>query len=121
MEHHQPGLFGKMSSGPYRPTEVPTSGKSSTKWMKQGRVSRSGQCWMHNTSESPNDEGACSSRLVSILIPAKDVPPRYFLSQKACAGILRRAENRGKVLPERLKIALEQVVNGQQGPPQVES
>lgn len=34
------------------------------------------------------------------------VPPRYFLSQKACAGILRRAERRGKKLPPHLDAAL---------------
>lgn len=32
--------------------------------------------------------------------------PKYSLSEKACAGILRRAENRGKELPEVLKTAL---------------
>ena len=35
------------------------------------------------------------------------VPERYFLSQKACQGILRRAEKRGKELPEILRKALE--------------
>ena len=33
---------------------------------------------------------------------------RYNLSPKACAGILRRAERRGKELPKELKTALEQ-------------
>jgi hypothetical protein len=37
------------------------------KWLKQARWSLNGQCWMHNTSEYPNDEGACSSSLSSIL------------------------------------------------------
>ena len=35
------------------------------------------------------------------------VPDRYSLSPKACQGILRRAEKRGKELPEMLKRALE--------------
>jgi hypothetical protein len=34
------------------------------------------------------------------------LPTRYFLSSIACAGILRRAVNRGKVLPEALARAL---------------
>lgn len=34
-----------------------------------------------------------------------------MLSQKACAGILRRAKKRGKELPPTLRIALEQVAN----------
>jgi hypothetical protein len=35
--------------------------------------------------------------------------PKYFLSQKACRGILRRAEKRGKKLPGALQQALEAV------------
>jgi hypothetical protein len=38
-----------------------------------------------------------------------ELPQRYFLSATACKGILRRAEKRGKQLPEQLKQALEQV------------
>jgi hypothetical protein len=38
------------------------------------------------------------------------VPERYLLSAKACAGILRRAQRRGKTLPEPLRVALEAVV-----------
>jgi hypothetical protein len=37
------------------------------------------------------------------------VPQRYFLSEKACSGILRRAEKRGKQLPEQLRAALTAV------------
>ena len=36
-----------------------------------------------------------------------DPPPGYFLTRKACLGILRRAAERGKPLPTQLKIALE--------------
>jgi hypothetical protein len=32
--------------------------------------------------------------------------PKYLLSPKACSGILRRAERRGKALPEPLEAAL---------------
>ena len=47
---------------------------------------------------------AVESRLSQIL---EDNPhPKYFLSAKACQGILRRAERRGKELPEVLKAAL---------------
>ena len=35
-----------------------------------------------------------------------DVPQKYFLSEKACVGILRRSEKRGKPLPQVLKNAL---------------
>ncbi|KWT86916.1 hypothetical protein APY03_3796 [Variovorax sp. WDL1] len=36
------------------------------------------------------------------------IPPRYFLSAQACAGILRRASRRGKTLPALLDRALRQ-------------
>ena len=35
-----------------------------------------------------------------------EVPLKYYLSQKACLGILRRAKERGKELPDQLKYAL---------------
>lgn len=37
----------------------------------------------------------------------ENVPEKYYLSQRACSGILRRASARGKELPELLKRALE--------------
>ena len=47
---------------------------------------------------------AVESRLSQIL---EDTPhPKYSLSAKACAGILRRAEWRGKKLPPELEVAL---------------
>ena len=55
-----------------------------------------------NTGECPNV--AVESRLSQIL---EDAPQRkHCLSAKACLGILRRAERRGKDLPEKLKTAL---------------
>ena len=53
--------------------------------------------------ESPRDENA--SVLSQTLV--ESVPEKYCLSEKACAGILRRAESRGKQLPPILKEALE--------------
>jgi hypothetical protein len=38
-----------------------------------------------------------------------DIPAKFFLSPKACEGILRRAERRGKALPEALDRALRAV------------
>lgn len=35
------------------------------------------------------------------------MPEKYYLSKTACEGILRRASERGKELPEKLKRALE--------------
>ncbi|WP_326160678.1 hypothetical protein [Heyndrickxia oleronia] len=58
---------------------------------------------MRNISESPNV--VVESTLSQIL--QTDVPEKYYLSPKACQGILRRAAARGKELPEVLKTALE--------------
>jgi DNA (cytosine-5)-methyltransferase 1 len=43
---------------------------------------------------------------LSDVLETGEVPQRYFLSAKACQGILRRAEKRGKALPEALRDAL---------------
>lgn len=47
---------------------------------------------------------------LSQVLETGPVHPRYFLSAKACEGILRRAAKRGKDLPPALKDALESVV-----------
>lgn len=59
-----------------------------------------------NISEYPSDAVVCS---LSDILETGDLPQRYFLSAKACRGILRRAEKRGKDLPPMLARALEQV------------
>lgn len=58
-----------------------------------------------NIGESPS--AAVESSLSQILQPECDVPGKYYLSRRACQGILRRAKKRGKELPEELRIALE--------------
>ena len=55
--------------------------------------------------ECPN--AAVESSLSQILQPMTDVSEKYYLSPRACQGILRRAKERGKELPEELRIALE--------------
>ena len=58
---------------------------------------------MLNFGEYPREENV--STLSQIL--QVGVPEKYYLSQKACLGILRRASARGKVLPPLLQKALE--------------
>lgn len=78
----------------------PTWGATTMKWEDDGAWL--GECMMRNTGESPN--AAVESRLSQIL---EATPPvKYSLSAKACQGILRRAERRGKDLPETLKAVL---------------
>ena len=63
---------------------------------------------MLNTGPSPNEEQ--ESTLSQILLA--EVPQKYYLSPKACLGILRRASVRGKELPEVLRKALERQADG---------
>ena len=98
---------GKMSQGPSHLITEQTSGKSSTRWQTSGRWTSSGECWMHSGMESPSADAVSLSSLASIL--ETQVDPKYFLSERACAGILRRAAKRGKTLPAPLEVALEAV------------
>ena len=63
--------------------------------------------------------GACSTRVFGespsvaeesglSRILEENAPLKYYLSERACAGVLRRAEKRGKQLPEILEVALKQ-------------
>ena len=81
--------------------------------LRQGAGNILGPCWEYdpvwlgslgtlNTSECPKD--VVESSLWQILLDT--VPSRYWLSRKACRGMLRRADCRGKLLPELLEIAL---------------
>ena len=79
----------------------------SESYSKAGLVRSDGECSTVNISEFPREGSVCSlSRILE-----DDPATKYSLSPKACRGILRRAENRGKELPEMLKRALERVAN----------
>lgn len=65
-----------------------------------------GDSWMLNTGEFPNAER--ESRLSWIL--EDNVPQKYYLSARACQGILTRASRRGKALPDLLKTALLEMI-----------
>jgi hypothetical protein len=108
------GLFGKMSPVSFPQTEgrtlVPLSGRWGT-WGMGGLT----ECWTLNGSEhtgtvapSRSEGDVCS---LSDVLETQQVLQRYYLSKRASAGILRRAERRGKSLPPQLKEALEQVAN----------
>ena len=62
-----------------------------------------GEHSMRSIGEYPREENVSTlSQILQI-----GVPEKYYLSQKACLGILRRASARGKELPAVLKAALE--------------
>ena len=129
MEYIQDSLFGKMYQEHFQVTGEKISAPSSKRSSKSS--SRQPLCLrfqkkdgptptvtavtdgaslteflMLNTGESPSV--AVESTLSSIL--QANVPKKYYLSAKACEGILRRADLRGKELKPLLKIALEQMI-----------
>lgn len=83
-------------------TLVPSSGR----WSNSGMGSPT-ECWTLNTSEYPSVVVESS---LSRVLETGELPPKYFLSQIACAGILRRAERKNKQLPQMLKDALTQTI-----------
>ena len=72
-------------------------------WLKGQGHGLHGGFSMLNTSECPNDAAVCS---LSSILETDAIQSKYYLSQKACEGILRRAERSGKTLPELLEKAL---------------
>ena len=81
---------------------------SSGRWLNSGMGSRTGFLTL-NTLEYPN--AVVESSLSDVLEMTGEHLQKYSLSAKAAQGILRRANKRGKVLPEQLQKALEHLVN----------
>ena len=77
-------------------------------WREAEALISLGACTTPNISEQHSGAGVCS--LSQIL--EEEVPGKYFLSPKACAGILRRAEFLGRELPPLLSEALEKQAEG---------
>jgi DNA (cytosine-5)-methyltransferase 1 len=67
-----------------------------------------GDSSMLNIGECPNAE---RESLLSWILE-DNVPQKYYLSARACQGILTRASRRGKPLPEVLRQALMDVIGG---------
>jgi hypothetical protein len=96
----------KMSQDFYQATRDAISESSLLAWPTQGIATSNGVFLIRSSSESPNV--AVVSSLSQVL--QTSVSPKYSLSAKAASGILRRAERRGKLLPEALRAALQKVV-----------
>ena len=106
------GFCGKTSLVSCHLTEEKILVASLEGWQNWGMGSPT-EFWTLNGAEhtgiqepSRNAEGVCS---LSDVLEISQVPQRFYLSAKACQGILRRAERRGKELPTMLKKALEAV------------
>ena len=132
MENIQESLFGRTFPEPTQATKAKTSERSSKRsapskmkppmfldlrqvsgilpvpsWEMDGLSL--GELSTLNFGEFPSV--ARESTLSQIL--EANAPEKYYLSRKACLGILRRAERRGKALPEMLREALEEVVESE--------
>ncbi len=100
------GWLSKTSLVFYPATEDATLLSSFAGWSNAGMASPGGFSTL-SISESHSAGAACS--LSEVL--ETDAPQKYFLSPKACRGILRRAELRGRSLPAHLHQALIQVAS----------
>ena len=103
------GLLSKMSPAYYPATTDETLPRSFAGWSNSSMASYGGFLTL-STSEWPNDGDVCS--LSEVL--ETDVAPKYYLSARACRGILRRAAKRGKELPDALLQALQAVARTQE-------
>ena len=99
------GWFGRTSPEFYPSTKDAPLVNSFKRWKNAGMGGPTG-CLTLSISEYPKDADACS---LSDILETSAVPQRYSLSAKACRGILRRAERRGKSLPPYLHQVLDQV------------
>lgn len=121
-----PGWFGKTSPVSCQTTKdkaleafwASSAAKASSHRQTVGRTAESSrparqmpmasptQCLTLSTSVWRNGARVCS---LSDILETGAHLSRYYLSPKACAGILRRAAKRNKELPEQLRVALEAV------------
>ena len=96
----------------FHPTEAEISESFSRRWPSSGFMTSPTEFWTADTSECPSGGGVFSS-LPDVL--EATVPERFFLSPKAAAGILRRAEKRGKRVPAPLERALRELSEEETG------
>lgn len=99
-----------MDSKTAEPTCVSSSSQvispSSFNGFRTSGILAHGKLLTLNTTAWHSGVSVCS---LSEILETGAIPQRYFLSPKACAGILRRAKKRGKELPPALRLALEAV------------
>ena len=103
------GWYGRTSPASYPVKEDEILPHYFEGWQNSGMGGRT-ECLTLSTSEWPSAAVVCS---LSDTLETGIVPQRFFLSDTACRGILRRADKRGKELPEALRLALQQVAGPQ--------
>lgn len=133
MEDRQQSLFGKTSQEFSAPRTTPSAASSAASLGSMTPLKlKTGSGLKQAFSVAKPSEWVIESSMPSILpwlkgvggsfslpclvslsqvLESGPVHQRYFLSEKACSGILRRAEKRGKALPDALRNALQAVVD----------
>jgi hypothetical protein len=101
-EFARAGWFSKTSPASCRRAADETLAPFSERWQNSGMGSPT-EFWTLSFSEFPS---AVAGSSLSDVLETGALPQRYSLSAKACAGILRRAAKRGKLLPAALHEAL---------------
>ena len=101
------GLSSRTSPACYPHQEGQTLPSSFAGWSNSGMACAGGYLTL-SMPEYHSDAAVCS--LSDIL--ETDVPRKYYLSARAARGILRRAEKRGRELPELLTESLRAVIAG---------
>jgi hypothetical protein len=106
---HRQTIYSREKNGSLKTvtklTKEVISDTSYPRFLNSGILSPT-QCWTLSTSDWRSGATVCS---LSEVLETGEVHRRYFLTSKACQGILRRAEKRGKELPPQLKAAMEEV------------
>lgn len=102
----------KNEDGEWCWTKRVISTRSFAGWKNSGMGGPTGFVTL-NTSVWPSDGSVCS---LSDVLETCGVPEKYYLSPKACRGVLRRAAKRGKALPQHLHQALAQAAGEQAEP-----
>ena len=100
------GLSSKMFPDCSLQSKEKISKLSSNRWMNSGMVFR-GECLTLKTSESPKD--AKESLLSEVL--ETFVPRKYYLTPRACQGIIKRVERTGKTIPTDLYKQIVEMAN----------
>lgn len=78
-------------------------------WLNWGQWQLNGECWMLKSSAFPNNGEESFSSLASILEPNPD--PRYFLSPKACQGMINRTQKQESPFPPKMLEAMENILS----------
>ena len=98
------GSFGKMCPEFCQVMEDGTLLPLSQRYKKSGMGGHTESLTL-NTLESPN---VVVESFLSDIIEDGNVPQRYFLTPKACSGILRRIKDRNAKIPNEIILALEE-------------